>query len=68
MTKIVRDIVTRNIVSIEQNKTVLEAARLMTEVSVFACQRVPEFHHVIHKLIPVESHTRIKFLHYITHS
>ena len=29
--KMVRDIMIRNIVSIEQNKTVLEAARLMTE-------------------------------------
>ncbi|MGA9151739.1 MAG: CBS domain-containing protein [Candidatus Nitrosopolaris sp.] len=29
--KMVRDIMTRNIVSIEQNETVLEAARLMTE-------------------------------------
>jgi predicted transcriptional regulator len=32
--KTVRDIMTKNIVSIEQNKTALEAARLMTESSI----------------------------------
>ncbi len=32
--KTVRDIMTKNIVSIEQNKTALEAARLMTERSI----------------------------------
>lgn len=32
--KTVRDIMTRNVVSIEQNKTALEAARLMTESSI----------------------------------
>lgn len=31
--KTVRDILTRNIVSVEQNKTALEGARLMTESS-----------------------------------
>ncbi len=32
--KTVRDIMTRNVISIEQNKTALEAARLMTESSI----------------------------------
>jgi len=35
--------------------------------SVFAWERLSEFQHVIHKLAPVDSHARVKFLHYITH-